>query len=179
MISDVTSKTYNDKTVKDFGYWDAKNGKLIDGQDLGYFSAMHMVYPFETAAYTTEVGKVSKPIRTKFGYHILKVTDKRPARGTIKAAHIMIKAKDSKTEDSGDSMAKKKIDEIYEKLKAGDEFSSLAQQYSDDKTSARRGGELPEFNAGKMVAEFEEAAFNLKGSIEEAIEAGEKMLAKE
>lgn len=159
LISSVTNKSYNDNTVKEFGYWDSKNGKLIDGQDLGYFSALHMVYPFETAAYTTKVGGVSKPIRTKFGYHIVKVTDKRPARGTIKTAHIMVKSKDVKAEND---IAKKKIDEIYEKLKQGEDFAQLAKQYSDDKTSANRGGELPEFNAGKMVAEYEEAAFALK-----------------
>jgi peptidyl-prolyl cis-trans isomerase SurA len=59
-----------------------------NGGDLGYFSVLHMVYPFESAAYQTEVGSVSLPVRTKFGYHIIKVVDKRAARGTIKVAHI-------------------------------------------------------------------------------------------
>lgn len=59
--------------------------------NLGYFTVFQMVYPFESAAYNTEVGKISMPVRTSFGYHILKVNDKRPARGTMKAAHIMIR----------------------------------------------------------------------------------------
>ncbi|MDF1673588.1 MAG: peptidylprolyl isomerase, partial [Vicingaceae bacterium] len=160
VLADVISKINIDKTTKELGYWDSKNGNVIDGQDLGYFSAMHMVYPFETAAYTTKVGSVSAPVRSKFGYHIVYVMDKRPARGTIKTAHIMVKV-DTKSPKSEETQ-KKKIDELYEKLKAGDEFSSLANQYSDDKNSAKRGGELPEFNAGKMVPEYEDAAFALK-----------------
>lgn len=160
VLAEAISKTSIEKASKELAYWDSKKGNIIDGQDLGYFSALHMVYPFETAAYTTEVGKVSQPIRTKFGYHIVYVTDKRAARGTIKTAHIMIKT-DTKSPKSAETQ-KKKAEEIYEKLKAGEDFADLAAQYSDDKNTARRGGELPEFNAGKMVPEYEEAAFALK-----------------
>ena len=59
-------------------------------EDLGYFSAFKMVYDFETAAYNTPVGEISMPFRTQFGYHVVKVNDKRPSRGTITAAHIMV-----------------------------------------------------------------------------------------
>lgn len=133
-----------------------------NGGNLGYFTAMHMVYPFETAAYSTKVGEVSMPIRTRFGYHIIKVHDKRPARGTMRAAHIMIRANDGKKEGITDETQKQKIDEIYQKLKEGEDFATLASQFSDDKASAAKGGKLPEFNTGKMVTEFEDAAFSLK-----------------
>ena len=143
-----------------------------NGGDLGYFSAMHMVYPFETAAYTTKIGDVSIPVRTRFGFHIIEVYDSRPTRGTIKVAHIMIKTdKNATPEDAG--IKKNKIDEIYTKLtKEGQDFAELAKQFSDDQGSARKGGELPEFNTGKMVEPFENAAFALKndGDISEPIQ---------
>ena len=66
------------------------NGQTIFGEDLGYFSAFRMVYPFESAAYNTKVGEISKPFRTRFGYHILKVYDKRKSRGEVTVAHIMV-----------------------------------------------------------------------------------------
>ncbi|MFM7472399.1 MAG: peptidylprolyl isomerase, partial [Crocinitomicaceae bacterium] len=70
-----------------------------NGGDLGYFTAFQMVYPFEDKAYNTPVGKISDPVRTRFGYHIINVTDKRPARGTIKVAHLMIQTNKSSTEE--------------------------------------------------------------------------------
>lgn len=132
--------------------------------DLGYFTAFQMVYPFEEAAYNTPVGKVSMPVRTRFGYHLIYVVDKRAARGTLKTAHIMIAVpKDAPAEEM--TSAQKKIDEIYTKLKAGESFSQLADDFSDDGQTSGKGGELPPFGTGtqtRMVPEFEEAAFALK-----------------
>lgn len=128
---------------------------------LGYFTAFQMVYPFETAAFNTEEGKVSKPIRTRFGYHIIYTADKRPARGEMRAAHIMIKAKDDV--DSEEALtAEDRINEIYQRLEAGEDFAELAKLYSEDMGSANKGGLLPWFGTGRMVEEFEDAAFALK-----------------
>jgi peptidyl-prolyl cis-trans isomerase SurA len=132
--------------------------------DLGYFTAFQMVYPFEETAYNTAVGSVSQPFRTRFGYHILKVTDKRKSRGTIKTAHIMVAAPKSSAEEEIQN-AQKKINELYTKLKNGENFENLAKEYSDDPGSSQKGGELPAFGSGtttRMVPAFEDAAFALK-----------------
>lgn len=134
-----------------------------NGGDLGFFTAFQMVYPFEDMAYKTPVGKVSEPFRTRFGYHILQVTDKRPARGTIETAHIMV-AVDKNDHDSEDA-ARSKIDEIYSLLEEGADFEELVKNYSDDPSTNKKGGVLPAFGTGtttRMVPEFEEAAFALK-----------------
>jgi len=128
--------------------------------DLGYFSAFQMVYAFENAAFNTEVGEVSDIIRTRFGYHVLKVFDKREARGQVKVAHVMTAAKAEDSDEKRDA-AKKRIFEIYEELKKGGDFAELARRHSDDKNSAKNGGELPAFGAGRMVQEFEDASFGL------------------
>lgn len=140
--------------------------------DLGYFTSLQMVYPFETAVYNTQIGKVTGPVRTRFGYHLVKVNDKRPARGQIRVAHIMIRSEDSDPDDVKESL-KQRADEVYEKLKSGEDFTALAKKFSDDRTSAAKGGELPPFGAGKMVEEFEEASFSLTevGQISEPVKS--------
>ncbi|MBN9293146.1 MAG: peptidylprolyl isomerase [Flavobacteriia bacterium] len=145
-----------------------------NGGDLGYFTAFQMVYPFEEAAYRTPKGKISNIVKTRYGYHILKVTDVRPARGTIRTAHIMIAlAKNASAEDI--EAAKKKAYEIYTKAKNGEDFAKLAETFSDDTQSAAKGGELPPFGTGtttRMIPVFENAAFGLKnnGDITEPIQ---------
>jgi peptidyl-prolyl cis-trans isomerase SurA len=130
-----------------------------NGGDLGYFSAFDMVYPFEKAAFETPVGQLSMPIRTKYGYHIVKPVATRPSRGEVHVAHIMIR---EKKEPNGAANAEKAIREIHEKLKQGELFEDLASKHSEDASSNKKGGELPWFGANKMVMEFEEASFALK-----------------
>jgi peptidyl-prolyl cis-trans isomerase SurA len=135
-----------------------------NGGDVGFFTAFQMVYPFEDMAYNTSVNSISEPFRTRFGYHILKVTDKRPARGTIKTAHIMVAvSKDASKDDI--QAAEKKITELHDKLKAGENFEALASDHSDDPSTSNKGGVLPPFGTGtttRMVPVFEDAAFSLK-----------------
>lgn len=143
-----------------------------NGGDLGYFTSLQMVYPFETAVYNSEKGEITGPVRTRFGYHLIKVVDERKARGQIKVAHIMIRSEDSDPDEVKESL-KQRADEVYEKLQAGEDFAELAKKYSDDRTSAAKGGELPAFGAGKMVEEFEEASFALTepGQISEPVKS--------
>jgi len=130
--------------------------------DLGYFTVFRMVYPFENAAYNTPKGQVSKPLRTRFGYHIVKVTDERANRGEITVAHIMIMK--PKAENVADAAkAKTKIDDIYKKLKQGEDFAALAKQFSEDKSSSDAGGVLNSFSSGDLTSsEFEDNSFALE-----------------
>lgn len=128
-----------------------------NGGDLGYFSALYMVYPFESAAYNTPVGSISDPVKTRFGYHLLQVNDKRDSRGEVKVAHILIRKKES----TNSINAMQKINEIYDSLMLGQDFFELAKQFSDDKKSGSKGGELDWFGTNKMVKSFEEVAFSL------------------
>ncbi len=125
-----------------------------NGGKLGYFTAFQMVYPFETAAYTTPVGTVSKPFKTRFGYHIVQVNDLRKAQGEVEVAHIMLKGVTPKNEA--------KIKTIKKELDKGANFENLAKQYSQDGGSAKKGGKLPKFGGGRMVKEFEDIAFSLQ-----------------
>jgi len=130
--------------------------------DLDYINVFHTVYPFETAAYNTPVGQVSKPVRTRFGYHLVKVLDKRPARGEVEVAHILA-LNNKKKKDKDEADAKTRIFQIYEKLKnKQDSFENLARKFSDDKNSAKSGGRLRKFGIRQMIPVFENASFSLK-----------------
>ena len=129
--------------------------------DLGYFTVFQMVYPFESQVYDSNIDEVTMPIRTRFGYHLIKVTDKRPARGTIQTAHILIRT--TANENEATIVTKeKKINEIYDRLVDGEDFATLAKRFSQDPGTARKGGVLPEFTTGKMILEYEDEAFSLK-----------------
>jgi peptidyl-prolyl cis-trans isomerase SurA len=145
-FSTVAKATSDDPSVK------------TNGGDIGWFTVFRMIYPFETAAYNTPPGRISMPVRTRFGYHIIKVHEKRPAQGEIRVAHIMVMTPESMSE--GDKIqAKQKIDHIYDTLNRGVDFAELAKKYSEDRGSAANGGELPWFGTARMVPEFENAAF--------------------
>jgi len=148
-FSDAAKKNSDDKSA------------INNGGNLSYFTAFMMVYDFESAAYSTEIGEISMPIKTKYGYHIIKVTDKREAVGGVKVAHIMFKSGQGADEKRLNE-AKDNINKVAELLNNGEEFSDVAERFSEDRSTAVKGGGLPAFGVGKMVPEFETTAFSLK-----------------
>jgi peptidyl-prolyl cis-trans isomerase SurA len=133
---------------------------------LGYFTAMQMVYSFESAAYNNSVGDLVGPFKTQFGYHLLRIEDKRPARGQVSAAHIMVRF-DPNDQDK----AQEKAQSIYDNLQKGMDWDQQCRLYSDDQNTAKNGGQLRWFGTGQLVPEFEDAAFALEtvGSISEPV----------
>ena len=134
-------------------------------ENLGYFSAFKMIYNFENMAYTSPVGEVSSPFRTRFGFHILKVNDKRNSLGEVTVGHIMTyKNKDG---------ALDRIKNISDSIKKGTSFEFLAKKYSEDKNSSFKGGRLAPFSSGQINSiPFENAAFDLveKNQISDPVE---------
>ncbi len=131
------------------------------GGDIYYITGGMVPESFEDAAYATEPGHVyPHVVKTKFGYHIIKVNEKRERVPEIRASHILIafNGPGGKTDTSA---ALAKIDSILTKIKNGADFGELAKEYSDDPGSKERGGDLGYFKRRQMVKEFDEAAFNL------------------
>ncbi|MFZ4455094.1 MAG: foldase protein PrsA [Bacteroidales bacterium] len=132
---------------------------------LGWLTSGQTVYPFELAAYNAPIGKVSMPVRTNYGYHLLLVSGHRPDAGQVLVAHIMKSLRpkaDSIKPEVAEAYAKKDIEAVYAKLKAGADFGELAAKESDDRGSAAKKGELPWFATNRMIKEFETVAFGLK-----------------
>jgi len=130
-----------------------------NGGSLGYFTAMQMVYPFEEAAYQTKVGDISSIVRTRFGYHLIKVFDKKPSRGEVEVSHILMRS----TKDN-EVKVKNQIFEIYDQLKKGRNWDELCKQYSEDSNTKNAGGKLKPFGVGVLAAvpEFEATAFAIQ-----------------
>ena len=135
------------------------DGKSIFVEDLGFFTAFKMAYKFESVAFNTKVGEVSKPFRTKFGFHVVKVLEKRKSKGQVIVAHIMI----ANTRKDTTLVAKDRIQELHRLLLQGEDFGNIAKQFSDDKSSSMRSGELKPFKSGQINSTlFENTAFSLK-----------------
>lgn len=132
-----------------------------NGGHLGYFSGFQMVLPFEEAAYNTPIGEVSMPFTSRFGYHILKVHNKRPSRGEVNVSHILLLANDNMSEEVH-AKKEKEINSIYNALLEGAIFAEMAEEHSEDHGSSSKGGNIGFIKAGQTIAPFEDAAFALK-----------------
>lgn len=158
---DIRSQIVNGK---DFGeaaieFSEDPSAKTNKG-DLGYFSVLRMVYPFETGAYNTPVGQVSMPVRSQFGYHLIKVDDKRLRRGKQTVAQIFIQNKEDVTLVDSNKLI---IDDIYKKLQNGKKFEDLVMQYSDDATSKANGGKFGNYDPGVISIEnLDDEVYKLK-----------------
>lgn len=125
-----------------------------NGGDLGYFTALQMVYPFESAAYRLTVGELSNPVRTRFGYHVIQLKDRRPASGEVEVSHILLRGTDSNVRN--------KAFDAYDQLKAGRTWEEVCKEYSEDMGTRENGGRLQRFGPGTIpLPEFEAMAFSL------------------
>lgn len=142
------------------GFSEEPYAKISKGR-LGFFTVFQMVYPFESAAYNLSVGQISNPVRSQFGYHIIKLNDRRPAMGTVYAAHIMVRLTGTMTHQ--DSIAaKEKIFWVYDSLRHGGNWDALCKLYSDDQNSRNAGGKIRPFGVrGLNLPDFENRAYLL------------------
>jgi len=130
---------------------------------LGWATSMMFVHPFEDAMYATPVNEVSMPVRSMFGYHLIKVHDKKADQGKVKVAHIMFSYPQRNATQQEKDSVKKVAEGVYERLLSGGNFGELAKEYSSDKMSAENGGSMGWLRAGLgLPAEFLDAAFAIK-----------------
>ncbi len=127
---------------------------------LSFLKPARIPYNIQNYAFSENATQFSDPIKTDYGYYIIRLVETRPDQGFVKVAHIMQAVNDQMSEDEKNAK-KNKIDSIYDRLLKGEKFEDLAQ-ISDDKATVKKGGELPQFSTGKMVPEFEAAAFNIQ-----------------
>lgn len=151
------SSIYHDLKAEKISFEDAArrnskdNSSARSGGVVGYITPLNIVYEVENAVYNTEVGEISAPFVSPFGFHIVKVLDKRPAVGKVKVAQILI------SKEEGRALA----ENVLEQLKQGAKFEELVSLYSKDAFTNTKGGEMEAFGVGQMDINFENAAFAL------------------
>jgi len=141
------------------------------GGDIYFVTAGLLPYEFEDAMYSLNEGDIyPEPLKTRYGYHLIKVTKRQPRIPKIKARHILISFMnaENKMDSAG---AKLTADSVLAELKAGKSFDELVQKYSDDTGTKEKMGDLGFFERRMMVKEFDEAAFNLEvGEISDIVQ---------
>ena len=130
-----------------------QNARPGNKGDLGYFTVFNMVYPFENAAFNTPVGEISQPVRSRYGYHLVKVNDSRDAMGVAEVAHIFVAVRPEATEEDI-TRKTEKINNIYQKIQEGMSFEDAVTEYSEDKGSVQNQGKLSKFTSSRVVPEF-------------------------
>lgn len=158
------AKLYSeDPSARDVAATETTPARPGNKGDLGYFTVFDMVYPFETGAYNTPEGEISMPVRSDFGYHLIKVTSVTDAAGAIEAAHIFLKLAPNAS-DKEVAEVKAKADNIYKELmeQDGKNWKEACRKYSEDQATARQSGMLSTFTVNRIVPEFIEALKKLQ-----------------
>ena len=154
-FGDVAVEASDDPSAKGMNEVQGKQRAIRGNRgDLGYFTAFDMVYPFESGAYNTKEGEISMPVRSDYGYHIIKVKSKTPASGMINAAHIFLIV-DENDPTKTDSLVREKAYNIYNEITQNSQnWDKIVKKYSDDRGSMNSGGRLAPFKVNQIVPEF-------------------------
>jgi len=123
---------------------------------IGYISALFPkgFYTLETAAYSLPLETVSEPIRTPNGWHLIRITDRRPARGQVEVAHILLR-----TQNQVKREVRAKIEDLQKQLQDGASFETLAKEHSEDQRTASKSGYIGYIGINQFQEPFEDAAF--------------------
>lgn len=133
----------------------------VTGNDIGFITALSLPYGMENLVYHLSPGAVSKPYRSKNGWHVFKNEGERKSAGKWKIAQILFTLPPNA--DAGYiKQTQQKADSVYALLKSGADFTVLAKQFSEDRLTALNGGEMAEFGTGKFDMAFEKNVFALE-----------------
>ena len=167
-IKKALERDPSEKNFADLAASDSEDpGSKSAGGALGYLTALQVVYEFENAAYATPIGGISDVFRTDFGFHILRVNDKRKNLGEVKARHLLIRTGSNAAQSPEE--AEKLIREIHAKIKAGESFEEMAKKHSEDFSSKYSGGNMNAVSVTQYVGDIErqkwaEKAFALQNT---------------
>ena len=162
-FGDLAVRYSDDPSARDMKATEQSPARPGNRGDLGYFTVFDMVYPFETGAYNTKEGEISMPVRSDFGYHIIKVVSVTDAMGSIQAAHIFLQLPFDASE-ADEAATKQKADNIYAELMAqnGANWNEAVKNYSDDRGTLARNGALSTFTVSRIVPQFIEVCKSLE-----------------
>ncbi|MEQ8579841.1 MAG: peptidylprolyl isomerase [Balneola sp.] len=138
-------------------YSSTQSGRSMGG-DLPWFSIGTTVKEFEDVIFSLDVGEVSMPFRTQFGYHIIHLQDKRSRTLSREVSHIFTRA--------GVQTSKEKIDNAYSKLEEGYPWNEVAVEFSDDNLSASNRGRIGWINYGRYRTDFVDSIMTLNPEID-------------
>ena len=161
-FNEAAAKYSEDESARDMV--NPQSGRFQYGNhgELGYFSVLEMIYPFENAAYTTPVGQVSMPVRTQFGYHLIYVQDKIPAVAKMYVSQIFIKDTSALNTKADHSAALERCAQVKREFQQGVSFDTLAARYSDDQVTKNAGGRMEPFTPNRRPGNYTAAALSLK-----------------
>lgn len=152
--NNIVEKLRQGSDFKQMAMAESNSRTALEGGDLGWRKEAQLPSIFAPIVPTMQIGTVSDAINSSSGFHIIKLLDKRGGNTKLvtqyKTRHILI----SPNELRSDQDRERLINDLYQRLQAGEDFDLLAREYSDDPGSAASGGDLGWVNIGDMVPAF-------------------------
>ncbi len=145
----------------------------LEGGEMGWRKAAQLPPPFDAMVGALAVGDVTEPMRTPGGFIILKLLEKRgggtQVREEVNVRHILIKPSEIRSEAESKRLAER----LYQRIKAGEDFATLAKSFSEDPGSALNGGSLDWIDPSVLVPEFREVMANTaSGEVSKPFKSG-------